>query len=620
MPKPRGPKTKIIAIAFFAFVNSLTLTSPAVARVASRTVSGDGDDKTTAAAPTHTADSTKDGSKTAVAGASGTSGASGGNAALANELQQLKDAVQAQAQRLIEHTQELESERTALHEELDRIAKLESALNVTPDSAKENPAASSATAPPDAHVIRPPDAQAPDKQQVSITQVEHPLSFKIGAADFTPGGFADVTGVFRSTNTGTGLGTNFSSIPFNNTVPQSQLTEFRVTSQASRLSLKVDANIGNSTSVTGYIESDFNGYQPPNAQESTNSDTFRLRLFYADVRHNKWEFVGGQTWSLLTPNRYGLSAAPIDVFSTLRLDTNYVAGLVFARQAGFRVIYHATDWWTVGASLENPQQFVPNSVVFPGGTAGIFPGQFDNGSGSTSATSATSNALTPNLHPDFVVKTAFDWKIRERAFHVEAAGLVRSFKVYENLSTPADTNTITGGGASLNANLELFNGFHLIADSFYGDGVGRYIGGLGPDVIVKPDGTLSGVHAGSGVAGVEWQMKPNFMVDGYYSGAYFQRNYRLLASTATPAPTCDGVSGFTCVGFGFPGSANTNNRAYQEGTIGFIPTLWSNPNYGKLQLINQYSYVERSPWSVPSGAPKNAHVVLVYVGLRYFIP
>jgi hypothetical protein len=620
MPKPRGPKTKIIAIAFFAFVNSLTLTSPAVARVASRTVSGDGDDKTTAAAPTHTADSTKDGSKTAVAGASGTSGASGGNAALANELQQLKDAVQAQAQRLIEHTQELESERTALHEELDRIAKLESALNVTPDSAKENPAASSATAPPDAHVIRPPDAQAPDKQQVSITQVEHPLSFKIGAADFTPGGFADVTGVFRSTNTGTGLGTNFSSIPFNNTVPQSQLTEFRVTSQASRLSLKVDANIGNSTSVTGYIESDFNGYQPPNAQESTNSDTFRLRLFYADVRHNKWEFVGGQTWSLLTPNRYGLSAAPIDVFSTLRLDTNYVAGLVFARQAGFRVIYHATEWWTLGASLENPQQFVPNSVVFPGGTAGIFPGQFDNGSGSTSATSATSNALTPNLHPDFVVKTAFDWKIRERAFHVEAAGLVRSFKVYENLSTPADTNTITGGGASLNANLELFNGFHLIADSFYGDGVGRYIGGLGPDVIVKPDGTLSGVHAGSGVAGVEWQMKPNFMVDGYYSGAYFQRNYGLLASTATPAPTCDGVSGFTCVGFGFPGSANTNNRAYQEGTIGFIPTLWSNPNYGKLQLINQYSYVERSPWSVPSGAPKNAHVVLVYVGLRYFIP
>jgi len=623
MPKLRGLKTKIIPLVLFASLNLLTLVRPARAGAAGRAAAGDGDNKTTTAAPAHAVDSTKDGSNKAATDASATSAS---NAALVDELQQLKNTVQAQAQRLVEHTRELESERTALDEELERIAKLEAALNVTPDAPKGNNEASFATAgpavsePPDAHVIHPPEAQAPEKQQVSDVQMEHPLSFKIGAADFTPGGFADVTAVFRSTNTGTGLGTNFSSIPFNNTLPQSQLSEFRVTSQASRLSLKVDAKVGSSTSVTGYVESDFNGYQPPNAQQSTNSDSFRLRLFYADVKHERWEIVGGQTWSLLTPNRYGLSAAPLDVFSTLRLDTNYLAGLVFARQAGLRVIYHATDSWTLGAALENPQQFVPSSVVFPGGTAGIFPGQFDNGSGSTSATSSSSNAQTPNLHPDFIVKTAFDRKIGERSFHIEAAGLVRSFKVFENLTTPSTTNTITGGGVSLNANLEVFNGFHLIADSFYGDGVGRYIGGLGPDVIVKPDGTLSGVHTGSGVGGFEWQLRPSFLLDGYYSGAYFQRNFGLLASTATPAPTCDGVSGFTCVGFGFAGSANTSNRAYQEATIGFIPTLWSNPNYGKLQLINQYSYVERSPWSVPAGAPKNAHLVLAYIALRYIIP
>jgi len=84
-------------------------------------------------------------------------------------------------------------------------------------------------------------------------------------------------------------------------------------------------------------------------------------LAYADIRHNKWEVVGGQTWSLLTPNRFGVSAAPIDVFSTLRVDTNYVTGLVYARQAGIRLIYHANNWWTLSASLENPQQFVPSS-------------------------------------------------------------------------------------------------------------------------------------------------------------------------------------------------------------------------------------------------------------------
>jgi hypothetical protein len=635
MPEPRGLRSRFIAIALIASLNVLTLAGPAFADDTARSASGGGDDKTAAAAPARAGDSTKDASKTATTDAGDASHATpGANAALVTELQQLKDTVQAQAQRLVEHTQELESERAALHDELDRIAKLEAALNVTPGAPKANPesvpagsavaslsaTATSAVPPPDAGTFHVPDPQSQSRQKVSITQPEHPLSFKIGSADFTPGGFADLTGVFRSTNTGTGLGTNFASIPFNTTVPQSQLTEFRVTSQASRLSLKVDAKVNDSTSVTGYVESDFNGYLPPNAEQSTNSDTFRLRLAYADIRHNKWEVVGGQTWSLLTPNRYEASAAPIDVFSTLRADTNYVAGLVFARQAGVRLTYHANDWWTLSASLENPEQYVPGSVVFPGGATGIFPPQFDNGSGSTSAASSGTNALTPNLRPDVIAKSAFDWNLGEKHFHVEVAGISRSFKVYENLNAPASTNTINGGGGSVNLNLELLRGFHLIANTFYGDGVGRYIGGLGPDVIVKADGTLSGVHAGSGVAGFEWQVKPNFLLDGYYSGAYFKRNYSLLASTVTPTPTCNGVSGFTCVGFGFPGSANTNNREYQEATIGFVPTLWSSPNYGKLQLINQYGYVERSPWSVPGGAPKNAHVVLVYMALRYIIP
>lgn len=565
------------------------------------------------------------GSASAAAGApkpAKTAQASGASS-LADEIQKLRETVKAQEQALAEHAQAIESERALLRADLDQITKLEAARQIAPENsapsgrdAREPVAASAASAP----------QQTPQaKSEVSDIQMEHPRSFKIGAADFTPGGFADLTGIFRGTNTGTGLGTNFANIPFNTTLPQARLSEFRFTSQASRLSLRVDAKISESTTVTGYVESDFNGYQPPNALQSTNADSLRLRLYYADVRHGKWEVVGGQTWSLLTSNREGLSPDPLNVFSTLRLDTNYVAGLVYARQPGVRAIYHATDWWTLGASLENPQQFVPSSVVFPG-APGFFAGQFDNGSGSTSASSSGTNALTPNLHPDFIAKSALDWKFGERAFHLEAAGLLRTFRIYENIAAPNAANSTSGGGASLNADFELFRGFHLLANSFYGDGVGRYIGGLGPDVIVKANGKLSGVHAGSGLAGFEWQVTPGFLLDGYYSGAYFRRNYGLLASTANPAPSCDGISGYTCVGFGFPGSANTNNRAYQQATIGFIPTLWSNPNYGKLQIINQYSYVVRSPWSVPElgtppqPGPKNAHVFLGDVALRYIIP
>lgn len=171
----------------------------------------------------------------------------------------------------------------------------------------------------------------------------------------------------------------------------------------------------------------------------------------------------------------------------------------------------------------------------------------------------------------------------------------------------------------MNLNFELFKNFRLIANSFYGEGGSRYIGGLGPDLVVMPDGSLSAVHSGSGVAGFEWQLTPRFLFDGYYSGAYFQRNFGWLASNVVPAPRCDGISGFTCVGFGYPGSANTNNRAIQEGTFGFTHTLWGSPEYGKLQIITQSSYVVRSPWSVASGSPKNAHAFLEYVDLRYVL-
>jgi hypothetical protein len=537
---------------------------------------------------------------------------------VAAELKQLKQSVEAQAQALAEHSQELENERAALRQEMDRIAGLEAKLGITPAGASGAPE----SAPIGEHSVNGVSSVLSSEQNpqgqppVNIVSPENPLSIKIGKAEFTPGGFVDLTGIFRSRDVGSGLGTNFTILPYANTLPLGQLSEFRLTGQGSRLSLKVETNPTRSTKVTGYIESDFNGFEPANSNISTKSDSFRLRLGFVQLKAGKWELVTGQTWSLLTPTRVGLSPFPENVFTALRLDTSYLAGLVYDRQPGIRVVYHAADWWSFGVALENPQQFVPSSVVFPtDGSTNFFSSQFDNGSSSTSAASSAVNPTVPNLHPDVLAKTAFDWRLGGKLFHVDAGGIARSFKVYNNLATPAATNTITGGGGGVNANFEVLKNFHLIANSFYGDGVGRYIGGLGPDVIVKPDGNLSAIRAGSGVAGFEWQTTPKFLVDGYYSGAYFFRNYDLTTTAlGTPCRTS------YCVGFGFPGSANTNNRDYQEATIGFIPTIWSSQNYGKLQFISQFSYVVRNPWFVAAGSPKNAHIFIAYVNLRYIIP
>ena len=145
------------------------------------------------------------------------------------------------------------------------------------------------------------------KQDAASDQNENksPLSFKIGSAEFTPGGFLDFTALYRSTNLGSGIATAFGSIPFNNVLPQAGLSETRFSSQYSRLSLKVDTHLTESTSLTGYVETDFLGFQPANAYQTANSDSLRLRVYWADVRHGKWEVLAGQEWSLLTPKSSG---------------------------------------------------------------------------------------------------------------------------------------------------------------------------------------------------------------------------------------------------------------------------------------------------------------------------
>ncbi len=459
-----------------------------------------------------------------------------------------------------------------------------------------------------------------------------PLTLRIGDADFTIGGFVDATAFFRTTNLGSGIGTSFGAIPFSNSTA-GHLTETRFSAQNSRFSLMATSKVG-ANDVKGYMETDFLGFQPNNAFVTSNSNSLRLRLYWVELMRGKFEFLGGQSWSMLTPNRSGLSPMPSDLFYSQDMDTNYQVGLTWSRQQQFRFIYHASKKWTAGVSLENPQQFVGSASALPFTNGAVvlpspaYAAQVDvnqglSGVGGVSAVTTTNTpsgpitqisgglgggTATPNLHPDIIAKIAYDPTLGGKHMHVEAAGLLSSFKLYN--PSAKTTSTATGGGGAVNLNLELFKNFHGILTSFYSDGGGRYIFGLGPDLIVKPDGTPSLVHAGSGIVGFEWQATKQTMYYAYYGGAYFQRN------TAV-----DPASG-SYLGFGFRGSSSSANRAIQEATFGIIQTFWKNPRYGALQLITQYSYLTRSPWSVSptSGNPKNAHLSMAYADVRYVLP
>ncbi|MGD0015084.1 MAG: hypothetical protein ABSD56_11785 [Bryobacteraceae bacterium] len=499
------------------------------------------------------------------------------------DVEALRRQLAAQQQQIEELRQMLAAQQKLL----ERLAAPQAPAGETRPAATATPSAAIAGARSQpaqslAQSANPPAGEA--KPQAS------PLSFRIGNADFTPGGFMDLTSILRSTNVGSGIGTSFGGIPFDNVAAGKQ-SESRFSAQNSRLTLKVSTNHG-ASAVTGYLEADFLGNAPANLNVSSNGNTMRMRVYWLDVQRGNWEVLGGQSWSMLTPGRKGISPVPSDLFYTQNVDTNYQVGLVWTRAPQFRVVYHSKSGWHFGFALENPQQYVGGGVVLPS----FATSQFDNGS----------TAGVPNLHPDIQAKLAYDAKFGGgRTFHIEAAGVLRGF---QNVGpSPALAhNTTEGGAGSLNMNLEVVKNFRLIATSFYGAGGGRYIFGLGPDAIVRPDGSISLIHSGAGIGGVEYQVNTKALLYGYYGVAYFGRDYS--------------PSGSTYVGYGFPGASSSANRTIQEWTVGYTHTFWKNPHYGAIQLLSQYSYLERAPWSVPASGPEQAHAHMLYNNLRFVLP
>ena len=115
------------------------------------------------------------------------------------------------------------------------------------------------------------------------------------------------------------------------------------------------------------------------------------------------------------------------------------------------------------------------------------------------------------------------------------------------------------------------------------------------------------VKSTSAILGLEYAALPNDTIFGYWSTVGFGQ-----------AVTTQ--SNGTQVGYGYSGSANSNNKTIDEYTIGNTYTFWKSPNLGALQLIGQLSYVDRKPWYVAPGTPSDAKATMVFVDLRYVLP
>ncbi len=516
-------------------------------------------------------------------------GASKTAATPSSDIEQLKQMLLDQQRQINELSRELAEQKRsapplpAVHQGLGEVANT-----------------SGAVAPAPAPVLTPPSAVPPP--QAWENPVARPLQLKIGDAFITPLGFMDMTAVSRSTNPGSGIGTNFGSIPYGNAQTGS-LTETRLSIQNSRIGARVDAIVKN-TKILGYWESDFLGQlgNPPNGglAVSSNPYVFRMRLYWVDVTKGRFEFLAGQSWSLMTPNRKGISPLPGDVFYSQDVDVNYQAGLVWGRIPGFRFGFHPSDKVAVGIAFENSEPYVGggnggSAITAPSAIAGSLGTQVNNGSSVISAAA---------LAPDIIAKIAFD---PTRRFHFEFAGVEIANKIADPASTPAyQTFSKVGGGGSVNLSYALTKNLRVLTNNFYSAGGGRYIFGQAPDFVIRSNGSLSLVHSGSTVSGFELTAGKTLFYT-YYGGVYIGKNLALDAN------------GKTLIGYG-PIASDGQNRAIQEITFGSNTTLMRDSKWGALNLMFQYSYLQRNPWLAAAGAPTDAHLSMGFVNFRYTLP
>ena len=542
----------------------------------------------------------------AVAGYAGDETASASEGTNQNEVQQLK-------QQLADQQKQIEELRLILlgqKKEIDKVANAAAAPAEQPQvtlpaigRGAGQIASSTPQLPASTAIIPVAFTSAvpavPAAAQAGVDQ-SSPLQIKIGEATITPVGFMDLTNTFRSTNAGTSLQTNFGSIPYNN-VAAGRLTENKLSAANSRLGLRVDAKFRD-TNVMGYFEGDFvGGVAGNNTQVTSNSLLYRIRLYWIDLRKGKFEFLAGQSWSMLTPNRKQISALPADLFYSQVVDVNYMNGLTWGRIPGVRFLLHPSEKVTWGISLENAAQYFGGSggggtPTLPTALAGNsqFTGQLDQ--------NAVNGVAVPNVFPDVISKLAFDPSSK---VHVELAGVTSTLKLFNPVTQKFFTKT--GGGGSINANVEVASGLRIVTNNFWSDGEGRYLFGVAPDFIVRSDGSPSLIHTGSTVSGFEYGHK-NLQIYAYYGGIYIGRNTALDSN------------GASLVGYGYRGSGNGQNRTTQEGTFGWTQTWWKDGKYGAFQSMLQYAYFFRDPWFVAAGAPHEAHENAIWLNLRYVLP
>ena len=456
------------------------------------------------------------------------------------------------------------------------------------------------------------------------SSLESPLALHYKGITITPGGFLAAETVWRQRALAADINTPFNSIPMPG-ASASNISEFYGSGRQSRFSMLAEGKV-KSAKLSGYVEADFLSAGVTSNANQTNSYTYRQRQAWGQAAlDNGFTFTGGQMWSLVMETRKGLD--PRSEALPLQIDAQYIVGMSWARQYGFRVAKNFNNKFWLGFSVENPQtnglggHGLPGNVIL--GAAGASGGLYN-----------PSATYSFNAAPDIVVKAAVEPGIG----HYEVFAVVSQFRdriypcflvsatdVCGGVTGPstvgAFNDTKPGGGFGANARVTILNKhLELGAHGMAGNGIGRYGNSGLPDLTLRPNGTLALIRNYQALGTIEYH-EPKWDLYLYGGGEYENRTAYVNSSGAgigwgSPFRKNTGCSTdvgpgtatggqFPVSSGGFlptnPGSCDGDTRLLMEGSAGFWYRIYNGPK-GRLQFGAQYAYVTRNTWSELGGS------------------
>jgi hypothetical protein len=566
--------------------------------------------------------------------------------AIANQLSELKQAIDAQQQQIRQLSQQIQSRDQQLQQLQQRLDQSQSATAQA--ESKADAAASQSSEEQQTVTSLKSDvadlksnttnsALTLQETQKLIHEAESPIALHYKGVNITPVGFLAAETVWRQHALGSDINTPFNSIPMPG-ADAAHLSEFFGSGRQSRVGMLVEGKLS-TAKIGGYVEADFLSAGITSNNNQSNSYSLRQRQAWAQAAlDDGLTFTGGQMWSLVTETKKGMDNRTEALPMTI--DPQYNVGFSWARQYGFRVTKSFANKFWLGASVENAQALFSASGQaqnFLLGSAGTSGGLYN-----------PSATYSFNPSPDFVFKAA-----AEPGFgHFEVFGVIRRFRdrVYPGATATTPTAagaydfSTTAAGIGANARVSLLNKHIDIGGHFLGgDGMGRYGSSALPDVTVNPNGTLALLKSAQGLGTIEFHASK---LDVYFNagGEFVGRHFELNSAGKTVgygSPTANNlgcytetVPGATPTAGQFPTSSSgflpsnpancaANTRNVIEGTAGFWYRFYKGPK-GTLQWGPQYSYFMRQTWS---GAAGDGHLGqphgdenMFETSFRYYLP